>query len=59
MKINAKIKSLDFKTIELDLPEINKDLLELLEPKILKIKFNNKDCLALYDEIKKQLVIFD
>ena len=44
---------------EIELPVDYEDLIKLDEPLILPVKYKDNKVLALYDDIKKKIIVFD
>ena len=59
MKVKAKIESLDFKEGEITLPKELENIFDEKEPKVFDIEHNNIRCVALYNDISKEIVVFD
>ncbi|MBQ3213983.1 MAG: hypothetical protein IJB10_03130 [Clostridia bacterium] len=59
MKVKAKIESLDFKEGEITLPKELENIFDEKEPKVFDIELNNIICVALYNDISKEIVVFD
>ena len=44
---------------EIELPVDYEDLIKLDEPLVLPVKYKDNKVLALYDDIKKKIIVFD
>ena len=60
MKVKAKIESLNYKEGYIDISEeLLYKLKKINEPLLFSINFQNKEVVALYNDISKEIVVFD